>query len=298
MNYSEPKNNSNCWVCCSSHLKLVKRSDVENSIDSTNFAITNSDYGKTKELSQCENCGFIQCTKENNVIHFYEDLIDYEYENTRKERKLQEQRILKIIQKIKPRGKLLDIGAGSGVMVEAALEMGYNATGIEPSRWLHEKATEKGLPIHLGSFPMDGLTKKYDVIALVDVIEHVNNPKDLLNHIRQSLKWDGILVIVTPDVNSIMAKLFKWKWWHFRVAHIGYFNKSTLSRITKSTSFKCIKKTKPAWYFSLEYLIERGYQYLPKYLRLPIPRFIKKVVIPLNLRDSLLGVYQIQEENN
>ncbi len=285
-----------CWVCGSESLQVVKKSDFTGDLDSKNFAITNSDYGKTGELSKCLNCGFIQCSKENDVIHYYENLVDTEYENTREERKLQEKRILKLIQKIKPSGKLLDIGAGSGIMVESALEMGYDAEGVEPSRWLQGQAEKKSLPIHLGTFPMDGLSKNYDIITLVDVIEHVPNPKELLSNICGHLDKDGIFVVITPDVGSLIAKFLKWKWWHFRVAHIGYFNKRTLTQITRDTGFEQIKAMRPSWYFRIEYLVERAYQYIPKFLRIPLPRFFKKIIVPVNLRDSLLVIYRKEEK--
>ncbi len=282
-----------CWVCDSENIKVIKESNINDQLDSDNYAITNSDYGITGELSKCSNCGFVQCSKENNVIQYYEDLVDTEYEETRAERKLQEQRILKLISKYKPEGSLLDIGAGSGILVEAALEMGYNAEGVEPSKWLQQKAVERKLPIHQGIFPSDKLKEKYDIIVLVDVIEHVNNPKQLLSEIKKAIKDDGIFILITPDVGSLMPKLLRWRWWHYRVAHIGYFNKKNLKYLTDHTGYKQIKITRPAWYFKLDYLIKRSYKLLPKFLHLPIPRFLKKIVIPINLRDSILGIYRI-----
>lgn len=285
-----------CWVCGHDSLQIVKESDFGNKddLDIANFKITNSDYGKTGELSKCPKCGFIQCTKESDVIHFYEDLVDTAYEDTRGERKLQEISILRLIQKIKPSGKLLDIGAGSGIMVESALEMGYDAEGIEPSKWLQKQADKRSLPIHLGTFPMEGLSENYDIIALVDVIEHVNNPKELLSEINRHLNNDGIFIVITPDVESLTARFLKWKWWHFRVAHIGYFSKKTLTRIAMDAGFEQLKMIRPSWYFRIEYLAERAYQYLPKILRIPLPRFLKKIILPVNLRDSLLVIYKKQ----
>ena len=293
----ENKSKVQCWLCGSNELKLVKKSDIDSTVESKNFAITNADYGITGELSQCQNCNFIQCTSGDDVLQYYEDLVDEEYENTRSQRKLQEQRILSIIQKMKPSGTLLDIGAGSGLMVEAAIEMGYEAEGVEPSHWLQQNAVKMNLPIHRGIFPMEGLKEEYDIIALVDVIEHVNNPKELLGDIKNSMSEDGILVVITPDVKSFFARLLKWKWWHFRVAHIGYFDSKNLKMVSQSVGLKCIKEMRPSWYFNLGYLIERGYQYLPKFLRIPVPGFIKRIVVPVNLRDSLFCIYQINKEN-
>lgn len=286
--------NERCWVCDNENLSIVKQSDLTDTVNSENYAITNSDYGITGELSKCSNCGFIQCTKENNVIEFYENLVDNEYENSRDERKIQEKKIVSLISKYKPKGTLLDIGAGSGILVESALEMGYDAEGVEPSKWLHQKAVERGLPVHCGIFPSEKLKSEYDIIVLVDVIEHVNSPKELLSEIKKALKPDGIFVLITPDVNSLIAKILGYKWWHFRVAHIGYFNKKNLRLLTDSVGYDLIKIKRPAWYFKVDYLVERAYKLLPRFLHIPVPKFVKNWVIPVNLKDSILGIYKIK----
>ena len=71
----------------------------------------------------------------------------------------------------------------------------------------------------------------FDIISLVDVIEHVNTPADLLQHIHAALAPDGVFILVTPDVKSLAARILGYKWWHYRFAHIGYFNKKNLSML-------------------------------------------------------------------
>ena len=77
-------------------------------------------------------------------------------------------------------------------------------------------------------FPTPSSPGPFEVVTLIDVIEHVPDPVDLMRRIKSVMAPDGICVVVTPDVNSVAARLMGWKWWHFRAAHIGYFNKSTL----------------------------------------------------------------------
>ena len=279
-----------CWVCGSQDFSLTKKSDATSGLSSHNFAITNFDYGKTGELHQCNNCGFIQCVDLDEVVKFYETLEDEGYENTRNERKLQEQRLIKTFGKYKSGGRLLDIGAGSGIMVEAALEAGYEAEGVEPSTWLQQNAEKMGLPVYQGVFPHEKTTGPYDVITFVDVVEHVIKPGDLLNEIQKSLKDDGILVLVTPDVRSLAARLLKFRWWHFRFAHIGYFNRKNLRMLLEKTGFEIVSMTRPSWYFTLKYLGVRVLSFFPKFLRFPLPKFLDKIIVPVNLRDSILAI--------
>ncbi len=279
-----------CWVCDSPDFKLLKPSDIDKQLNSNNFAITNFDYGTTGELRRCMKCGFIQCTDLNEVVGFYEDLEDPEYENTRKERKLQEERLLKYIQRFKPQGTLLDIGAGSGIMVEAALERGYDATGVEPSRWLQQNARNLDLPVFQGVFPHPETPGPYDIITFVDVIEHVTHPGKLLNEIHAALAANGILVLVTPDVKSWAARIFGFRWWHYRIAHIGYFNRKNLRMLLEKSGFSVVRMTRPAWYFTLRYLAVRFLSFFPSFMRFTPPKFLDRITVPVNLRDSILAV--------
>ena len=63
------------------------------------------------------------------VLSFYEQLEDKVYEQGREERKVMQKNFLKSLRNFKPEGRLLDIGAGSGILVEEALKMGYQAEG-------------------------------------------------------------------------------------------------------------------------------------------------------------------------
>ncbi len=285
-----------CRICESTAMALVKPSNIGNVLTSQDFAITDSRYGVTGELHRCKECGFLQCTNLEDVLSYYENLEDPSYETGRKERAIQARKILETVQKFCSTGRLLDIGAGSGILVEQAIKMGFNVDGIEPSRWLQNQAKMvHQLPVHLGTFPHPHLSSRYDVITIIDVIEHVPDPIQLLTHAGKVLAPNGIVVVVTPDVNSLMARLLRWRWWHFRIAHIGYFNQNNLNIAATKAGFKLVYSSRPSWYFTADYLFERVMTYVPKFLRLPTPPILSKITIPLNLFDSLLCVYALND---
>jgi 2-polyprenyl-3-methyl-5-hydroxy-6-metoxy-1,4-benzoquinol methylase len=288
----QAEKNKECWVCGSGDLSRIKESNFGDALSSRNFAITNFEYGTTGELSRCASCGFIQCTDLEDVIGYYEDLEDTEYEDGRKERLLQERKVIAGILKMDPGKKLLDVGAGSGMLVEEAIRAGFQAEGIEPSKYLQKIAEGHGLPVHLGTFPHENTPGPYDVITFIDVLEHVTNPLELLTELRNALKDTGILVLVTPDVRSFMPRLLGYRWWHYRVAHIGYFNKKTLAMLADRAGLELIRLKRPRWYFSAHYLAVRALSFLPKFLRFKVPLFMENIIIPLNLRDSILAFYK------
>ena len=144
----------------------------------------------------------------------------------------------------------------------------------------------------MGEFPHPETKPPYDIITLIDIIEHVSNPIQLLENVFRYLSDDGIGAVVTPDVNSWMANIFRSKWWHFRIGHIGYFQKKTLYLALDNAGFKPINLVRPGWYFSADYLLERLNNYWPGNVRYTPPRIMKNITIPLNLFDSLLVFFR------
>lgn len=278
-----------CWVCGSTELTRARNSTLPETITSDTFRITNSDYGRAAAIDRCETCGFHQCTDMVDVLHFYEEMTDPDYEATREQRSLQERGVLNRLS-IKPPfsgRRLLDVGAGSGILVEEAHAMGFDAVGIEPSRNLQAKAAELGLPVYHGVLPHPEVQGPFDVITLIDVIEHVPNPVEILESVTELLAPHGIFVVVTPDRKSVAARIMQSKWWHYRVAHIGYFDPATLARALREAGMTETALRRPSWYFPGDYLFRRVVSYLPKSLQFEPPRFLSRIVIPLNLRDSL-----------
>ncbi|MGE3274348.1 MAG: class I SAM-dependent methyltransferase [Vicinamibacterales bacterium] len=278
-----------CWVCGSPDLTRRKASDVTD-ITSADFAISDAHYGRTAAIDACGACGFLQCSDMAAVVPYYEDLEDPAYLASRRERLLQSRRLLRAIGRLAGRElaglRLLDVGAGSGPLVEEAGRLGMRAEGVEPSRWLCGHAREAGLAVHHGVLPHPDLVGPYDLVTLVDVIEHTTDPLQLLREAAALLAPDGRLVIVTPDVSSLAARLLGWRWWHFRLAHVGYFSTSTLERLCVRAGIAPAGRTRPDWVLPLSYLLERLERYVP--VRLPRLAWLDRAAVPFNLRDSIL----------
>ncbi|MCZ6673896.1 MAG: class I SAM-dependent methyltransferase, partial [Verrucomicrobia bacterium] len=262
------------------------------------FAITDAHYGQTSAVYQCSSCGFMQCNDLPDVLSYYEQLEDQAYENSRNERFLQSEALLRKLKKYQKSGKLLDVGAGSGILVEAAIKSGYDATGIEPSTWLQEQAVKQNLPVTKGILSDVPEEKKYDTITVIDVIEHVADPIGLLKEVGARLKEQGVAMIVTPDCRSWFARILGRKWWHFRMAHIGYFNKKTLAMACRKAGLEIVSQNRPGWYFTIDYLWVRFMQYFPSWLRLRPLNWMKRITVPLNLRDSLLIIVKHQQPSS
>ena len=279
-----------CWICGSSNLTRVRESTLPEVINGDTFRISNSDYGRAGAIDRCHSCGFHQCSDTNDVVRFCEEMEDPDYERTRSQRAMQERAVLDNVPVGRPASglRLLDVGAGSGILVEQALAKGYDAVGIEPSQTLQKSAAKLGLPVVRGVLPHPDIQGPFNVVTIIDVIEHVTNPIDLLNQALQLMVPDGILVVVTPDRTSLAARLMGQRWWHFRVAHIGYFEPKTLRNALSRAGLMEIDFRRPSWYFPIDYLLQRSTRYLPAAVRIAAPRCLAKITLPLNLRDSMM----------
>jgi 2-polyprenyl-3-methyl-5-hydroxy-6-metoxy-1,4-benzoquinol methylase len=281
-----------CWICGSQSWRLFKDSTLRGNISSDDFKITDARYGHTGRIEECLSCGFKQVTDVDSVLKFYESLEDSAYDQGREQRGLQARKITEAVRKHKTGGRLLDVGAASGILLEQAGKLGFQGEGVEPSRSLAKSAQEAGMNVHLGTFPHPAVQGLYDVITLIDVIEHVPCPIPLLKDIAGHLKPDGAGVLTTPDVESFVARRLGPRWWHFRVAHIGYFSRATLRRALEAAGLELIEMTCPAWYFTYDYACERAMVYFPKALRFKMPSFLRQRTVKVNFRDSMQAVFR------
>ncbi len=277
-----------CWLCESDRLTLAKPSNVTGRLTSEAFQITDARYGMTLAIYRCEACGFLQCSGAADPVEFYAEMVDDEYEDTRPSRLRQAREIVGRVARFKAKGSWLDIGAGSGILVEAARDAGFAAKGVEPSDWLAARGRARGLDIFSGVLPHPDIRETFDVVSLVDVVEHVTDPVGLLRNIAAALKPDALACIVTPDVNSLLARFLKWNWWHFRVAHVGYFSLGTLDLALRAAALRRDRLFRPTWHLPADYLVERALQYAPRGMPSRAPKFLGRFTVPVNLYDSLM----------
>src|SRR5262249_48215590 len=106
--------------------------------------------------------------------------------------------------------KLLDVGCALGFMLDEATQAGWDAQGVESSQFAGQYARERtGCNGFAGTlqdakFP-DG---SFDVLTLMDVIEHVPEPAQLLGEVFRVLRPGGVIYIVTPNFNSLFVRLY------------------------------------------------------------------------------------------
>jgi SAM-dependent methyltransferase len=292
---------SDCPVCSSQNIVFFKKSSFDiRSLSQNHIKITDSEYGTTWELSRCSNCTHIfanPAPAPSLIQSLYGQVEDPEYEEEEKGRGKNFKRILSRMETLESqKGKLLDVGAATGILVRLAKERGWKAEGIEPSAWAVRRARDTyGIELIEGSFETASLeTGAYSAVTMVDYIEHTSHPAESMNKAYRILKSGGILCLVTPDIGSLTARLAGRKWWHFRPGHLGYFTAKSLDFLLQRSGFSAQKKRKYSWTFSAHYLLSR-IMWLHFLIKNPgMSLFWKKIPIKLALADSF-EIYAVKQ---
>jgi SAM-dependent methyltransferase len=285
-----------CRLCGSEQLRERYPSTLGHAPTPSDFKVTDAHYGRTGRIVRCMTCDFLFADPlPTDLLGAYADLQDEEYEADAAARARNFLPILAHVRALRPAARsLLDVGAGTGILCEAARTLGFEPTGVEPSRWAVETARRvRALDLLQGSVPHPALAgRRFDVVTLIDVIEHVEDPLALLVAARAALGAGGIVVIVTPDVASLAARLLGHRWWHFRLAHVGYFSARTMRAALVRTGLQLEHVEFYRWCFPISYLVERLGEYVPTAWarrlgqRWRWSRRLLERPVHINLRDS------------
>ncbi len=139
----------------------------------------------------------------------------------------------------RPVQTILDVGCGDGVLLEAAYAAGIGATGTELSAALRQLVWEK-YHGRISIFEtVDATPTTFDVITLINVIEHVAAPYDLLVELAEKLNPDGILFVHTPNAGGLPARLHGARWSQIEpLGHLYYFSAQTLGALLEKAGFE------------------------------------------------------------
>lgn len=160
-------------------------------------------------------------------------------------------RLVKIAARHKEKGRLLDIGCSVGFLLERASMLGFLAEGVELNRKAVEIACSKGLRVKESGLDGAGYDKDiFDVITLNHILEHIIEPNRFMRDIRRILKESGVLVIGVPNHNSLVARLYKGRWYGWGVPeHIWHFDKKSIERLLSKNGFRIKELIQNSQYF-------------------------------------------------
>lgn len=140
----------------------------------------------------------------------------------------------------KEKGRILDIGAGTGDFLSCMQKDGWEAVGIEPNEKAKNSAVRKG--VSFGSDLSELEDHSFDVITMWHVLEHVPNPDNQIIELKRLLKKEGSLFVAVPNFNSYDAKHYEKYWAAFDVPrHLWHFSKTAIRKLFALQHMEVVK---------------------------------------------------------
>lgn len=140
--------------------------------------------------------------------------------------------------------KHLDLGCGDGLAMEVASEFGYSSVGIDIDPEIVEQARGRGIgEVHCHSLEQLASLKEntigsFDAITLFDILDHVGNPRAVIQFSHRHLRSGGFLYVEVTDIESFYARVTG-RYCIHRVPyeHLSYFSRKTLERLLEECGF-------------------------------------------------------------
>lgn len=141
------------------------------------------------------------------------------------------------------KGRLLDIGCGSGEFLNRMKDFGWQVWGVEISKEAADRGNKRGINIYCGELGgADFPDNFFDVVVLSQSMEHVYSPGSYLGEIHRILKPEGSLIVGVPNIECMESKIFKQSWHALDVPrHLYFFTVETLRRYLEKYGFEVEK---------------------------------------------------------
>lgn len=217
-------------------LKTLLRSNIEYAIHSQ------------ESIVRCCTCGLIyvnpRLATDSEIKTYSDEAESLYFSSTRKQRTKAFTHVIEGLPRWLGHSPetLLDIGCGDGLLVELGLTAGISCAGTEQRDILCQQVRARLGDAAIVSSDIKQLAAaSYDVVCLINVIEHLRQPKEMIGEIYRLLKPGGILLIHAPNMGGIPAKLQREKWNQIEpFEHFYYFTVKTLNQMLADVGFEPI----------------------------------------------------------
>ena len=163
---------------------------------------------------ECLECGLVSLSSTDHITNYYYESSSMHEHKTVDQAIIDAQaikdadrRFLSLKSKLK-NSLILDYGCGSALWWDKALLLTSCIIGVELEKSVRESVKEKGFEVYktLNDIQKD---RKYNIITLFHVLEHLADPLSILKNLMEILSNDGTLIIETPNANDALLSLYQ-----------------------------------------------------------------------------------------
>jgi len=193
----------------------------------------------------------------------------------------------------KSSGELLDIGSAAGFLAKGFQSSGWSAQGLEPNQSMAAHASNhEDIPTSSEAIESFRPDQRFDLVLMIQVIGHLEDPAATLRAVRQLLKPGGYLLIETWNCRSITARVLGSRWHEYNPPSVLHaFSRQSLTALAEGQGFRPVASKLTAKKIKATHakaLIEHKYQggRLHKYLLRPVLTLLPdRVSIPYPADD-------------
>jgi 2-polyprenyl-3-methyl-5-hydroxy-6-metoxy-1,4-benzoquinol methylase len=138
------------------------------------------------------------------------------------------------------RPTLLDVGCATGGLLMTARAK-FDVEGVELSDELSRIARQNGFQVTIGTLTDVQGAERFDVVTMLQLIEHIVDPTDILSDVRRLLRPGGILYLNTPNIDSASFRLFHDRHMHVSsFGHVSLYTRESLDRLARRSGFEVV----------------------------------------------------------
>ena len=276
-----------CNLCGSEGYTVRFADELEDSPPALDYNFTPATR-KTYQIVSCDCCGLVYTNPMPYLSKLYKDTVDDTYLRSGKQRLKTASKLLQDILRFRQGGRLLDIGCSTGILLDVASQH-FAVEGIETSTWSYREASKRHKVYNVPLSELD-CQERYDVVTLLGVIEHFENPRKELAAIHRVTNPGGLLVVYTGDVSAWIPRLLGKQWWWYQGMHTFYFSRKTCASLLEQCGFTVVAVKNHTLYFQLYSLAislnrYRVGKWLSHIFNCP---FVRDVMIPVKLSGEIL----------
>jgi SAM-dependent methyltransferase len=180
------------------------------------------------------------------------------------------------------------------MLLETAEQLGYEVYGVEIGNASVDVLRNKFGFEHVFHGWFDqmeieccGGAEFFDLVTMVDVLEHVRNPNNTLNQISKVLKKGGLVACYIPNTSSWAAKILGSRWEFYCTPHLFAFSARNLKALFEKHGFDVLASYPSPRYLSIEYArnviqyeLHGGLGELMLPILKRVPKFLARLIMP------------------
>ena len=263
-------------------------------------------------IFKCSNCDFSftrDYPDESDIAEYYESESYISHSDTSKglsnklyqvARTIMLSRKKVLVEKITglKKGKILDIGSGTGYFASTMKKGGWLVTGIEINEKARDFSTSHfGLEVNTPDKISEYQSDSIDCITLWHVLEHFHDPIKYFSEIYRLLKPGAVCIVALPNCSSYDAKHYKQFWAAWDVPrHLWHFNPDTFALFSKKTGFILDSiRTLPLDVFYISVLSEQYKNSSLSFIRGMSKAFVFALISAFNNKRSSSIIYILRK---